>query len=94
MTTFDVIGIAGCILAAVHASLSFPVIVKTANGRAGLEKLSNINLLSGLLMYTCWLIYAYASANYLLAFAQVLGVLKYGVVLIQLGLKNKPELNG
>lgn len=86
MTSIHFLCIMGCILAAAHAVLSLPVIVKIANSQVPAMSVRNMHLWSGLLMYACWSTYGYIENNYLLAFALVLGILKYVVVLIQLSI--------
>jgi len=91
MSLFQLVGVVGCLLAAVHAAFSFPVIVKIANNQLPALPGRNMHLWSGLMMYSCWGLYGFMSGNYLLAFALLLGILKYGVVLIQstLNIANK-----
>lgn len=86
MTTTVITGILGCMLAALHAALSLPILVRVANRIPGAPAVRLIHLWSGLAMYTCWEVYALISGNVLLGFMMALGMLKYGVVLIQLGI--------
>lgn len=87
MTSIHLLCIMGCFLAAAHAVLSLPVIVKIANSQVPAITMRNMHLWSGLLMYACWSTYGYLDNNYLLAFALVLGIIKYAAVLLQLALR-------
>jgi hypothetical protein len=86
MIISQIICVAGCLLSAIHAVFSLPVIVKVANMQLPSASARNLQMWTGLLMNGCWVAYGVFADNYLLAFAFLLGLLKYAVVLIQLAL--------
>lgn len=91
MNTTEIIGISACVLAAVHTVIVFPTIVKAANSQSTGGTHVQISLLSGIAMYACLLAYASFKHNYILAFVQMLGLLKYGVILIQLAINKNAK---
>lgn len=85
----QLIGITGCVLTGVYTAVNFPVMVKTANGQIAGNRSVQVSVISGLLMSASLLFYAVFIPNYLFAFVQMLGFLKYIVLLIQLVMSKK-----
>ncbi len=86
MTLLIAIGALGCVLAAVHIVACFPVNASIASGLLSPLRWRWFYFLSGIAAFCCWLAYAAVARNYLLGFAQILGVLKYAFGLIQMGI--------
>lgn len=89
MTDLHIAGTLGCILAATHIAISFPVYVRYAANLAVPRRQQLGHLWSGLALFTCWAVYAWLDVNPLLGFAQALGILKFTAALLQTALHRR-----
>jgi hypothetical protein len=84
------LGLIGSLLAAIHLVVSLPAVI-WASSVSAISNPHKAHIWSGLAVYLCWGIYGVTSSNYLLAFAMLLGVLKYTVVIVPVYFQRLPS---